>query len=95
MVSTQILLTENQARILEQIAAEKDTTVTELIRQSIDDMVRHQKDIDGGKQIDADREERRRRALSVVGAFSCSVDDLSVNHDQYLAEAYADAAGNE
>ncbi len=42
-----------------------------------------------------DREERRRRALSVVGAFASGVDDLSVNHDQYLAEAYADAAGDE
>lgn len=95
MVPTQILLTENQARVLEQIAAEQGTTVTELIRQSIDDMIRHRTDISGGKQIDADREERRRRALSVVGAFSSSVDDLSINHDQYLAEAYANAAGDE
>jgi len=95
MVPTQILLTENQARILEQIAAEQETTVTELIRQSIDDMIRHRTDIGGGKQIDADREERRRRALSVVGAFSSGVDDLSINHDLYLAEAYANAAGDE
>ena len=95
MVPTQILLTENQARILEQIAAEQGTTVTELIRQSIDDMIRHRKDIVGGKQVDADREERRRRALSVVGAFSCGVDDLSVNHDKYLAEAYANEDGDE
>ncbi|MCY3898842.1 MAG: hypothetical protein OXF86_09745 [Caldilineaceae bacterium] len=95
MVPTQILLTENQARILEQIAAEQGTTVTELIRQSIDDMIRYRTDISGGKQIDADREERRRRALSVVGAFSSGVDDLSINHDQYLAEAYANAAGDE
>lgn len=95
MVPTQILLTEIQARVLEQIAAEKETTVTELIRQSIDDMIRHRKDIAGGKQVDADREERRRRALSVVGAFSCGVDDLSVNHDKYLAEAYANEDGDE
>ncbi len=95
MVPTQILLTENQARVLEQIAAEQETTITELIRQSIDDMIRHRKDIVGGKQVDADREERRRRALSVVGAFSCGVDDLSVNHDKYLAEAYANEDGDE
>ena len=42
-----------------------------------------------------DREERRRRALSVVGAFASGVDDLSVNHDEYLAEAYANADGDE
>ena len=42
-----------------------------------------------------DREERRRRALSIIGAFSSGVDDLSVNHDHYLAEAYANADGNE
>lgn len=95
MVPTQILLTENQARILEQIAAEQETTVTELIRQCIDDMIRHRMDFGGAKQIDADREERRRRALSVVGAFSSGVDDLSINHDQYLAEAYANTAGDE
>ncbi len=40
-----------------------------------------------------DREELRRRALSVVGAFSSDVDDLSVNHDKYLAEAYANPDG--
>ncbi len=95
MVPAQILLTEIQARVLEQIAAEQETTVTELIRQSIDDMIRHRMDIGGGKQIDVDREEGRRRALSVVGAFSSGVDDLSINHDQYLAEAYANAAGDE
>lgn len=95
MVPTQILLTEIQARVLEQIAAEKETTVTELICQSIDDMIRHRKDIGGDKQIDDDREERRRRALSVVGAFSCDVDDLSVNHDEYLAEVYANKDGDE
>ena len=42
-----------------------------------------------------DREERRRRALSVVGAFASGVDDLSVNHDEYLAEAYANPDGDE
>ena len=42
-----------------------------------------------------DREERRRRALSIIGAFSSGVDDLSVNHDEYLAEAYANADGDE
>ncbi len=94
MVPVQIQLTENQARILDQIAAEKETTVTELIRQSISDMIRNRKDTDGGKQIDADREERRRRALSIVGAYSSGVDDLSVNHDKYLAEAYANADGD-
>ncbi len=41
-----------------------------------------------------DREERRRRALSIIGAFSSDVDDLSVNHDKYLAEAYANPDGD-
>ena len=95
MVPAQIQLTETQARILKRIASEKEISVAELIRRSINDMIRHSKDIDGVKQHDAEREERRRRALSVVGAFSSGVDDLSVNHDQYLAEAYANAAGDE
>ena len=48
MIPTQIQLTENQARILERMAAEKEISVAELIRQSIDDMIRHSKDSDGG-----------------------------------------------
>ena len=48
-----------------------------------------------GSSDSIDREERRRRALSIIGAFSSGVDDLSVNHDHYLAEAYANADGDE
>ena len=48
-----------------------------------------------GSSDSIDREERRRRALSIIGAFSSGVDDLSVTHDHYLAEAYATADGDE
>ncbi len=91
MIPTQIQLTENQARILERMAAEKEISVAELIRQSIDDMIRHSKDSDSGGPFDAEREGKRQRALSIIGAFSSDVDDLSVNHDRYLATAYADS----
>ena len=84
MISTQIQLTENQARILERMAVEKEVSVAELIHQSIDEMIRHNKDIDSGRPLDGEREERRRRALSIIGAFSNDVDDLPV--------AYANAA---
>ncbi len=40
------------------------------------------------------REERRRRSLPIRGAFASGVDDLSVIHDRYLAEAYANADGD-
>ncbi len=39
-------------------------------------------------------EDRRRRCLPIPGAFSSDVDDLSVNHDKYLAEAYANPDGD-
>ena len=83
MIPAQVQLTEKQARILERMAAEKEISVAELIR--------HSKDSDGGGPFDAEREGKRQRALSIIGAFSSDVDDLSVNHDRYLATAYADS----
>ena len=94
MVPTQIQLTESQVRILERIAAEKELSVVELIHQSIDDLIQHTEGSDSAGPLDAEREERRRRALSIIGAFSSEEDDLAENHDQYLAIAYADPAGD-
>jgi hypothetical protein len=34
------------------------------------------------------KEERKRRALSIIGKFSSGLPDIAQNHDDYLAEAY-------
>lgn len=35
------------------------------------------------------RAELKRRALSVIGKYSSDSDDVSINHDAYLTDAYA------
>jgi Arc/MetJ-type ribon-helix-helix transcriptional regulator len=80
MIRTQIQLTEQQTRRLKALAQERGVSMAELIRQSIDTLL-------DSPEI-SDREERKRRALSIIGMFRSDVPDLSTNHDQYLAEAY-------
>lgn len=54
MIRTQVQLTEIQARTLRAMAAEQNKSVAELIRQSVDDLIR--------RSASADMAERRRRA---------------------------------
>jgi hypothetical protein len=82
MIRTQIQLTEEQSRILKALALEKGASVAELIRQSIDNYIR--------STTQPNLDERRKRALSVVGKFSSDISDLSMEHDRYLAEVYGD-----
>jgi hypothetical protein len=80
MVRTQIQLTERQTQRLKALAKQRGVSMAELIRQSVDTLLESPET--------TDREERKRRALSIVGMFRSDVPDLSTNHDQYLAEAY-------
>jgi hypothetical protein len=82
MVRTQIQLTEEQSRSLKQLAEKDDVSVAELIRRSVD---RYLQDREGFSE-----EERKRRLLSIIGTGRSGVSDLGVNHDQYLAEIYAE-----
>ena len=80
MIRTQIQLTEEQARALKALAAARRVSVAELIRQSVDDLLR--------KTAGADVAERRRRAIAAAGRFRSGQTDISTHHDDYLAEAY-------
>jgi hypothetical protein len=82
MIRTQIQLTEEQARALKSMAVERGVSVAELVRQSIDNYIKtaHHPTLD----------ERRQRALSVIGIVASGETDLATNHDHYLAEAYGD-----
>ncbi|CUS03550.2 CopG domain protein DNA-binding domain protein [Candidatus Promineifilum breve] len=81
MIRTQILLTEEQAFALRELAAEEGKSMAELIRMSVDTMLRSRPFLD--------TEERKRRALSVIGQYTSGVDDLAREHDRYLEESYA------
>ena len=80
MIRTQIQLTEEQAQALKMLAARQGRSVAELIRQSVDELVRKTE----GASID----ERRRRAIAAIGRFHSGQKDVSTRHDDDLVEAY-------
>ena len=80
MVRTQIQLTEEQSQALKRMAASEGKSIAELIRRSIDVMLRSKSAIS--------EDEKRQRAIAAAGKFSSEDVDLSTEHDRYLSEAY-------
>jgi predicted transcriptional regulator len=80
MIRTQVQLTEEQARTLKILAVERESSVAELIRQSVDNFIR--------STAGVTMETRRQRAIAAAGRFRSDKSDVSTNHDEYLAEAY-------
>ena len=81
MVRTQIQLTEEQVKALKKIALSRHLSIAELIRQAVDTVIR--------TTIVVDVEERRKRAIDIVGRFSSGKRDISRKHDTYLVEAFS------
>lgn len=77
MVRTQIQLTAEQVAMLKQLAMERGVSVSELVRQGVDAVLKQSRE-----------REKRRRALLVMGRYASGYDDISANHDRYLAEDY-------
>ncbi|BBO16259.1 CopG family transcriptional regulator [Candidatus Brocadia pituitae] len=80
MVRTQIQLTEEQVMALKKIALSRHLSVAEIIRQAVDTVIR--------TDTVVDIEERRKRAIDIVGRFSSGKRDISRKHDTYLVEAF-------
>jgi hypothetical protein len=80
VIRTQIQLTERQAALIRQVAAERHTSMAEAIRQGIDHFLQC--------TVTVDREARVRRALAVSGRFRSGHQDTSAAHDGVLAEAF-------
>jgi len=78
MIRTQIQITAEQAYALKQMAAREGKSVAELIRISLDSMLRA-----GGIK---DQDSLRRKARSAAGKLN-GPEDLAENHDDYLAES--------
>ena len=78
MIRTQIQITDEQARALKRLAAKEGKSVAELIRISVDNLLRA-----GGVQA-ADL--ARQKALAAAGKLS-GPENLAEDHDNYLAEA--------
>jgi hypothetical protein len=73
-------LTEEQVKALKKIALSRHLSIAEIIRQAVDTVIR--------SNIVVDVEERRKRAIDVVGRFSSGKRDISRKHDTYLVEAF-------
>jgi len=80
MVRTQIQLTEKQSSVLKRIAAQRNISIAELIRQGVDFYLRSCGTVS--------QEERCQRATSAAGRFRSGQSNLSTNHDDYLVKAY-------
>ena len=83
MVRTQIQLTEEQAQKLKMMAAERDVSLSELIRQSVELLIANSRNLPVS--------ERRKRAMAIAGRFRSGDGDANVSgeHDAYLAEIYS------
>ncbi len=79
MIRTQIQLTLQQARALHDMALERNVSMAALVRQAVDLFL---------QSASPSLEERRQRALAVIGAFSSGRDDIAEEHDRHLVEAY-------
>jgi hypothetical protein len=73
-------LTEEQVKALKKIALSRHLSIAELIRQAVDTVIR--------TNTTVDIEERRKRAIDIVGRFSSGKRDISRKHDTYLVEAF-------
>ncbi|NQU64699.1 MAG: ribbon-helix-helix protein, CopG family [SAR324 cluster bacterium] len=79
MVRTQIQLTEDQARLLRELALAGNESVAALIRKAIDRF------LVTGKP---NRAAQYRQALSLAGKYKTEKSDTAVEHDRYLEEAF-------
>jgi len=86
MVTRQVELTEEQNETLERFAEAKGKSVSELLRAGADEIIRS---LRLGDQRNRE-EDPRQRAMRISGRFKSGLKDLSVNHDQYLEEAFGD-----
>jgi hypothetical protein len=82
MIRTQIQLTEEQSQALREMAAREKVSMAELIRRAVNSLLE--------TSVMIPSEERRRRALAIVGQFHSGKTDISERHDEYLAEAYGE-----
>ena len=80
MVRTQIQFTPEQIERLKGAAAERNVSVSQLVREAVD-----------AQQEQGASAARIQRALKMsAGKFRSGLSDISRNHDKYLAEDFRD-----
>ena len=80
MIRTQIQLTQEQWKELKKIAAARHLSIAELVRQSVDQLIRSPEN----QRID----QYHRLSVEIVGKYKSGSSDVSANHDKYLSDSY-------
>jgi predicted DNA-binding protein len=83
MPRAEVELTDEEAHRLDEVAASKGRTVSEVLRESVHEYL-------GKVNPGGDRALAEQRALAIIGKFRSSVGDLASNHDRYLEKDFAD-----
>lgn len=83
MIRIQVRLTPEQARSLRHLAKQEVKSVAELIRLSVDAMLRASKP--------TDQKVQREKAIAAAGKLRCGYEDLSTQHDRNLVESTVEA----
>jgi predicted DNA-binding protein len=79
MIRTQIQLTEEQNELLRELSKTTREPIAALIRKAVDQFLLTRR---------PDRFYLYRQAESVIGKYEAGVEDVSINHDKYLEEAF-------
>jgi predicted DNA-binding ribbon-helix-helix protein len=77
MIRTQVQLTDDQARTLRKVAAERGVSVAAVIRQLVDEGLR------------APASARSARARAAIGRFASGSNTVSRDHDRELDRAFS------
>ncbi len=83
MIRTQILLTEEQHKLLKSISKEKNISMAEAVRECVAYYGANIAD-----RMITSEEEKYNMALNAAGRFKSGIKDLSSNHDLYLMEGF-------
>jgi len=83
MIRTQILLTEEQHKLLKSISREKSISMAQTVRECVTYYTANISD-----QVVISEEEKYNIALNAAGRFKSGIKDLSSNHDLYLREDF-------
>jgi hypothetical protein len=77
MIRTQVQLTDEQARALRRVAAERGVSMAAVIRELLDE------------SLAAPRDAQRLRARAAIGRFASGRRTVSREHDEELADAFS------
>jgi len=80
MIRMQVQFSEEQVQLLKARAAEEHVSISEIVRRAVSAWSTSQSGIPAN--------ERRRRAIGIVGRFASGLKDVAARPDDYPADAY-------